>query len=366
MGKRRQVLKVLAAASLAPIWRPATLFAAEPLADDRYAAVNTSLVEHYGAPRFHHFYEAASTLAAALDGYASDEASLDETVPAYDVAFGAWMGCEHLRMGALEEQMRDFRIEFWPDKRNRVSKQLREALAEERADLLEPSVMADASVALQGFPALERLLFEDPVTPRTYGSRLAAAIAQNISSIAGELDVAWAKGGATAAALLDPTPDGARFATVKDVTAAFVSALATQLEFVAQRKLAAPLGPSIDEARPRLAESWRSKRSMTDVTENLAALFDLYVGPDGHPGPMNLVEEAGFTDLAQGIKTLIGDAHATASGLGPDLDSLLTNETARASIETIIDQAERARHLVAGDMAGALGLVLGFNSLDGD
>jgi hypothetical protein len=366
MGKRRQVLKGLAAGGLAPIWRPVTLFAAEPLADDRFAAVNTSLVEFHGAPRFRRFYETAATLAAALQGYNAGDVTRDEAVAAFDAALDAWMGCQHLRMGALELKMRDFRVEFWPDKKNRVGKQLNEALTAQRADLLDPAVMADASVALQGFPALERLLFEDPVAPGGYGGKLAAAIGDNLAVIAGNLDVAWASGGTTAELLLNPAPDGSRFAAVKDVAAAFVSALVTQLEFIAERKLAAPLGVSVEKARPRLAESWRSGRSMANVTANLAAMVELYVGPGGHPGLMTLVEQAGFAELAQNIKTLVERAHQTSAGLGPDLDDLLDDEAARAAIETVIDDANGARRLAAGDMAGALGLILGFNSLDGD
>jgi len=342
------------------------LFAADQLADERFAAVNANLVTGHGAPRFRLFADAASTLAAALDGYAAGEVPLDQVVPAYDQALEAWMGVQHLRLGAVEEQMRDFRIEFWPDKKNRVGKQLAEALASERADLLDPAVLTDASVALQGFPALERLLFDDPVAPGSYGARLAAAIGDNLAAMADSISAAWQAGGATARMLMEPGSQGARFATVQDVTAAFLGAMATQLEFITQRKLAAPLGTSIDKARPRLAESWRSGRGMANVTANLGALTEFYVGPDGGPGLKTLVAEAGFAELADDLQTLLARSYQTSHDLGPALAVLVEDETARQSIQTIVDDTEEARHMVAGDVAGALGLVLGFNSLDGD
>jgi predicted lipoprotein len=366
VGKRRHVLKGLAAAGLAPVWRPATLFAAEPITEERFAEINASLVAHHGTPRFAHFAETAEVLAAALQGYEAGEVTLDEVRPAFDVALHAWMGVQHLRLGALEEQMRDFRIEFWPDKKNRVGRQLAAALKEERADLLDPAFLADASVALQGFPALERLLYEDPVEPGSYGAKLAVTIGTNLQDIAASLMTSWAADGATAKMLLHPGSTGARFATVKDITAAFVGSMAVELEFVAQRKLEAPLGESIEKARPRLAESWRSGQSMANVTANLAAVLELYKGPEGHPGLMTLVTEAGFADLAGGIESNLVNAHQASDGLGPALAPLVEDEAARQTIQSIADEAETARHVAAGEMAGALGLVLGFNSLDGD
>jgi predicted lipoprotein len=105
---------------------------------------------------------------------------------------------------------------------------------------------------------------------------------------------------------------------------------------------------------------------MANVTANLDSLNEFYAGPDGGPGLKTLVDEAGFADLAGNLLTLLERSYRTSSELGPKLAVLVEDDAARGRIQTIVDDTEDARHMVAGEAAGALGLVLGFNSLDGD
>ena len=362
MGRRRRILKGLAVAGLAPVWRPATLFAGEPIAQTRFADVNSKLVADYALPRFKHFAEAAHKQAETLVGFNQNDATLEEAKSAFHDAIGAWMAVQHLRFGALEEQMRDFRIQFWPDKRNRVGKQLGEAMRDERQDLLDAAVLAEASVALQGFPALERLVFVETVEPGSYGGKLAVAIGNNLATMADAIAGAWGPEGSTGAALLSPGP-GARYSDPAAVTAAFVGAMAVQLEFIAQRKLATPLGENLAKARPRTSETWRSGGSLTHIATNLSSLSDMY-GGDGRIG--TLVVEAGFEPLSDKLQGAMTQALATTEALGADLPPLVEDEAGREQLEKIVVQVEAAHGLVTGDIAGALDLVLGFNSLDGD
>ncbi len=362
MGRRRRVLKGLAVAGLAPVWRPATLLAGEPVAQTRFADVNSKLVADYALPRFKRFAEAAHKQAETLVAFNESDATLGDATTAFHDAIAAWMAVQHLRFGALEEEMRDFRIQFWPDKRNRVGKQLGEALRDERQDLLDPTVLADASVALQGFPALERLLFVEAVEPGSYGGALAAAIGNNLATMTDTVAGAWGPEGSTGAALLSPGP-GARYGDPAAVTAAFVGAMAVQLEFIAQRKLATPLGESLAKARPRTSETWRSGGSLTHIATNLSSLSDMYGGENRIE---TLVIEAGFRPVSEKLQDAMAQALATTQALGADLPPLVEEEAGREQLERIVVQVETAHGLVAGDIAGALDLVLGFNSLDGD
>ncbi|MEM7121527.1 MAG: imelysin family protein [Pseudomonadota bacterium] len=362
MGRRRRVLKGLAAAGLAPVWRPATLLAGEPIAQTRFADVNSNLVTDYASPRFNTFAEAAHKQAEILVAYDQGDATLEDAKSAFHDAIGAWMKVQHLRFGAAEEQMRDFRIQFWPDKRNRVGKQLGEAMREERQDLLDPEVLADASVALQGFPALERLVFVEEVAPGSYGGALAVAVGNNLASMTDAIAGAWAPAGATGAALLSPG-SGARYSDPAAVTAAFVGAMAVQLEFIAQRKLSTPLGESLEKARPRTSETWRSGGSLTHIATNLTSLSDMYGGGDRIGA---LVVEAGFEQVSENLQVAMAEALANTQALGADLPPLVEEEAGREQLEQIVAKVETAHGLVAGDIAGALDLVLGFNSLDGD
>ena len=177
--------------------------------------------------------------------------------------------------------MRGFRIEYWPDKRNRVDRQLAEALEAGREELLDPAQLAGASVALQGFPALERLLFVAPVEPGTYAARFAAAVGGNLAAVAGELAAAWSPGSTLMADLLEPGSGETAYADAGQVAGHILTALATQLEFVAQGKLLGPLGETVEQARPRLAEILAQRTQPANVRINVGAMADAFFGGDG-------------------------------------------------------------------------------------
>src|SRR3546814_21005019 len=71
----------------------------------------------------------------------------------------AWTAVQHLRFGPSLLFLRYDRIEFWPDKRGVVRRHLSQLLSEQDAEALQTRTFANGSVAVPGFPALERLLF---------------------------------------------------------------------------------------------------------------------------------------------------------------------------------------------------------------
>lgn len=152
-----------------------TPFAAAQTAPEgaRYAELNDAIITHQIAPAHEAFAIAARDLAAALDGYCVTETSgLDTVFDAYHDTYDGWMAVSWVNFGPQSLFMRPVRVHFWPDSRNTVGRQLAGVLNEPRDDLLDPEVLASASVALQGLPALERLLFEgDGLAPRRSGAR---------------------------------------------------------------------------------------------------------------------------------------------------------------------------------------------------
>src|SRR3546814_3114375 len=73
----------------------------------------------------------------------------------------AWMAVQHLRFGPSLLFLRVDRVEFWPDKRGTVGRHLAQLLSDHDLQPLAPRVFANGSVAVQGFPALERLRSEE-------------------------------------------------------------------------------------------------------------------------------------------------------------------------------------------------------------
>src|SRR3546814_19685235 len=109
----------------------------------------------------------------------------------------AWMAVQHLRFGPSLLFLRVDRVEFWPDKRGTVGRHLAQLLSDHDPQPLAPRVFAHGSVAVQGFPALERLLYEsdDVVWMTSFGCAVPCAIGGHLERIGAGLLEDWPAGG---------------------------------------------------------------------------------------------------------------------------------------------------------------------------
>ena len=359
---RREFLAAVAATGLAI---PTRRSLSAPPDDGVFADVNRDIALNHIGPRHDAFADAARKLTGVVSSFADGDADLSAARAALHDAMDAWMGVQHVRLGPSQAEARAFRVQFWPDTRNRVGRQLGSVLAEERADLVDdPEAMANASVALQGLPALERLLYEIEPAPGSYAARFARAIAANLDTVAAELSAAWAPGGGWSEGLYTPGGGAKAYPTAARATSALVLATTTQIEFVVDKKLRAPLGADADDPRPRLAESWRGGRSLRNVRFNVAALVDLYENGGGRL--RRLIENADDGGLAGAVSSDLHSALDAIAALPDGFGDGLAEARFRDRVTSAADSLDRARVLLSRDAAPALGLLLGFNSLDGD
>jgi predicted lipoprotein len=295
---------------------------------------------------------------------------------AFVEAMGAWQSVQHIRFGPIEFFSRGARIAFWPDPRNTVGRQIGELLAKRDAAALAPDAFGKASVAVQGFPALEILLYGDDAVAKlraggedaAYRCALVRAIAANLRTMGRDLAEEWTGGDDPYGKLLDRAgPDELRFRHAGEVTIELFKALYTAVELVADHKLARPLGASLQAARPRLAESWRSKRSLDNIQRNLAAAQALYRGEGGAGGISAFVRDiAGDTALDDLMQRAFAQTLATANGIAVPLEEGVTKAASRAAFEKLAREARALKTLLVQRLAPALAIPVGFNQLDGD
>ncbi len=338
----------LALFSLVLATGPATkAHAGDPLAEAQRLATD------YAAPRYQRL--ADSTASQAEVWKKSCAAPGPQTEAELEAAFVrtllTWQDISLFHFGPISEANRGERIAFWPDKRNLTDKRLREWLTGSDP-IPDVAGMADRSAAIQGFPALERVLFgeEPPAFDSPEGARRCAigtAIAGNIAAIAREVSILWSDEKSDFRAGLT-TKDGALEALRRATTD-----LVAGYEFILDDKISGPLGPSADKARPLTSEFRRSNQSLPAIRRNLAALRDLSAvllkdAPD---------EITSYT-AAEALKV------ATSA---PD-DALQQPEDAakRAKMQLIIAAIISARDVARETIPAALGVSLGFNSADGD
>jgi len=336
--------------------------------------LDAALAQHHVIPRYGHLAATAAALRGTAEAFCAkpDKAGLEATRAGFHRAMDAWMGVQHIRFGPGELFMRVFRLQHWPDKKNIGGRQLEALLAARDDAALAPEKMRSASVAVQGLSALERLLFGKggeaallaAGSDAGYRCRLLVAIAANVAKMSADILAEWQGGGHAAATAAAAGYDGDE--EEQEAVLEYFKSFYGSLQFVGELKLQLPLGRSLERSRPRLAESWRSRRSLRNVIVNLEALEQMYLG-EGGPGFAALVaEREGGPQLDAEVRAAFVRALATAREIARPLAEAVGDPEARPKVERLRAEVLALRDLARSRLAPALGLPVGFNSFDGD
>ena len=350
------VLAVLLAAA------PAAL-AADPAA---YRQLNADLVEHHVIPRYAALETAMTDLDKAAQAYcgAPSDAGFAALRTAYGAASDAWQGVQHIRFGPVDLFMRQQRFALWPDTRNTVGRQLAEVLKAGDRERISRKAFETGSVAVQGLPALERLLHDD-APPAGFACETATAITGNLAGMAGDVLRDWRQDySRTMASAGEP---GNHYQSASEATLDLFKSLHTAVELVADHKLARVLGGSAKEAKPQLGESWRSGRSMENIRVNLRAAEALYLGEGGGQGFGHFVRDvAGDAKLDDLFRRAFRQTIATADSVSLPLKEAVRDKDERVKLVQLAKETAALKQLLATRLTGALDIPLGFNALDGD
>jgi len=244
-----------------------------------------------------------------------------------------------------------------------------------------PDELAHKSVALQGLPALEFLLYGDGAdalakadsvvagqdsSPQAehgdaFRCAFALAVATNVDRIARSVVEDWREGSAYEKAFLGPVPEEPIYHAPKEVTLDLFKSFTAGIELVRDQKLGKPLGASPGDAKPRLAAFWRSGLSFANAAGNLDGVQVLFV--KGGLAQIVAGESAGVEnsilfDLDHAIEVL--------RGIDRPMAEVVENDDLRAKIEALRVALKGAAQ-TAGDMISrGAGLAFGFNAMDGD
>lgn len=294
--------------------------------------------------------------------------ALKEAKNAFGGAVDAWSKVEIFRFGPIVRDHRYERLFFWPDPKSLGLRQVEDALAKKDEGVTDPAKLAAKSVALQGLPALEYLLYGDGADGLATGGETAAfrcsfasSIAANVDGIAKNVVEGWSEGSDYAKAFLEPAPDNAIYHTPKEVTLELFKAFASGIELVRDQKLGKPLGASADEAKPKLAAFWRSDLSFANMIGNLDGVILLFskggfaqVVADDSPG----VEDSILFDLNHAIEVL--------RGMNKPFAEAASDQALRAKLEALRVGLKSAGQTAGDIIARSAGLSFGFNAMDGD
>ncbi len=317
-----------------------TLLLSSPAVADVPQAVNDHILPGYAA---------FSGATAALSDMAMGTCDAAMLQPAWQSAFDAWLGIAHIRLGPVEEDGRALAIAFWPDPKGLGAKQQAAMMASADPMGLDPVAFADASVAVRGLTALERLLYPEAPLTGDYACTLLATTAADLAQTARDIEAGW-QGGFAETVLTAGLAGNARFLSETEAKQALFTQLITGIEFIKDARIGRPLG-TFDAPRPDRAEARASGRAQANILASLTALRAYALTLD--PGATRTA--AAFDRALMAARVMPDPTLASIT----DPQVWLKLDILRGEVQVLQDTA-------IDEIGRALGVGVGFNAADGD
>ncbi len=353
-----------AVAILAAFSSPAAAADADPLAA-RQQAVVTQAVERYFRPSYADFRHRANLLDDAVADFCAAPGTDTHAAlaDAFRDAVEGWARLDFLRFGPAAAEARLERVAFWPDPRGIVERQLRQLLAADDVATLDAARIAGQSAAVQGLPAIERLVVALPAgaPPADLDRRcpVARAAAGNVAAVAAELDAAWKRDDLL---ILTPGPENPAYRSWAEAANEVLKASLTGLEQIRDLALRPALGDAPDKAKPNRFPYAKAGDTVAYLEAAIAAqraLIDESGIAAGLPEQDAWAERSVDFELRQAERTVAGLA-------GKDLAAIATEPPLRGKLDYVTIALASVRTTMATTIAADLGLSVGFNALDGD
>jgi predicted lipoprotein len=337
-------------------------------AEERGEAFLEASLEQVILPGYESLLDAAKAATAATGALcaAPNETALAEARGAFAGLTLAFSRVELYRFGPAREDYRLERLFFWPDRRGRGLKQVQGILAEEEASALTVESLRQKSVAVQGLLALEYLLHGSGSEALAGGAAFrcgyAAATAGAVEATAQELLAAWQAPDGMARILTEPSPDNPLFKNREEALQELFQAAREQLEILRDHKLGPALGESFEAANEKRAPFWRSGLALPAMIANIEGVAALL--PEASLAPLLPEEDRHAAsslrfELRQAREALEGQAERP-------LAEALSDEAAYQGLAYARFPLGGAMDILGETLPEALGLTMGFNSLDGD
>jgi len=340
---------------------------------DHAAAAKRTLEEHIlpGYARFDDAAKAFAAKAAALC-HAPSANALTQTRDAARKALLAWGRIEHIRFGPITQDQRLERLLFYPDPHGFARKQIGRLLKRHDEGDLAPEKLAHASVAVQGFAAVDRVLFgkssnalASPSTPASFRCRYVKALANGITQIAADTLAAWS--GPFKTAWLSPGAGNGVFLSPQETTQALVRAYVTELEVVRLQRLAPALSDGTKGGGHAKQLLPKSALGVPFLLANIEGIRDLLT-QSGFADPALATDEKAQSavSILGSVVTDLGFALRSGQSALKVAADVFANPEARAKLAPMVYSLKNAEETGRAALGTLTGLSLGFNSLDGD
>lgn len=332
---------------------------------DPQATTSAALAQQVILPAYGRWVDADRALAASSLAFCQGKEELAKARADFVAAQKAWAELQPLLIGPLAEGNRAWQIQFYPDKKNLVARQVEQLLNGDAQ--ITPATLAKSSVVVQGLTAYEYILFDARIDLADAATRarycpLLEAIGEHQQALAQDILTRW-KADNGMLAQMSKFPNE-RYADAHEAIAEMLRVQVTALDML-KKKLGTPLGrQSKGIPQPFQAENWRSDISLASLESSLNGAEALWKGTDGKGLRALLPSEQ--KDLVGKIDAAYADVHGKFAALKQPLGELLKDDAGIKQLNELYDSLNVVHRLHEGELAKALNVQLGFNANDGD
>ncbi len=336
--------------------------------------VRATIDEHI-LPLLTDFKDKAVVLAGVVPVHCG-EGDSDDGLPgalaeAFEAAVVSWAAVAIDRIGPARKKDRATRISFWPDPRGIVRRQLRPKLAKRDPALTTESGVAEQSVALQGLPALELLLYtsgkNEGADARRYRCAAATAIAANVATQAKDMLAGWRGEDGWRHKMLSPGPENDLYRNEAEAAGEILKSYLAAAQIV-RESMVIPWIAAVEKGRRYASlpfeSSGLSKRYLTRSLESLELMHKTlgltsYARVHARKAPEDEWIVSWLRNAFVSLQRNAAQAELPGSGTareGPHLKAL----------QRVKFYINGLRQIVGRKLAKAADIFLGFNELDGD
>lgn len=312
-----------------------------------------------------------AALAAAAEGMeakvaalcaAPDQARLDAVRAGFGDLVLAFSRVEFVRFGPLSADNRFEKLLFWPDRKGIALKQIQSLLAtppEANFDI------AGKSVALQGLTALEFVLFGTGSDALAAGAAdrctYADAIARGIVTTTAAINADWQAPDGIAHHLIQPEAGNSDFRTGTEGLEALLGAMAHGVEAIRDTRLLPFIGKDGADPKPKSALFWRSGLTGPALRENFSGIAALYE-------TSRIGQAVGEADqwIDNGVRFEFSNAARAGKVTTSPVETGLGDAHELQGYKYMLIVTRSLQTLLGENLSAALGLSVGFSSLDGD
>ncbi|WP_161973937.1 imelysin family protein [Hwanghaeella grinnelliae] len=334
--------------------------------------VLSEMVDGVIIPAYEKFVEVSEDEVIAIESLCAgpDEDTLKSARAGFATLVYGFSRIEAMRFGPAREENRFERLFFWPDRRSRGLRQVEGIIQEEDTSALDAGQLAEKSVAVQGLLALDFALSDDEAEEdlRRKGSfrcGYALAISRRIAATAKNLLADWSGPTGYGNQMKNAGPDQPVYRTSGEAMQEILRSASEMLTIDRDFKIARVIGEHAGEAKLKRAPFWRSSLWLRAIDGNIAFVEALFAGntlaAKLDDENKTLPKELRF-ELEQARKA-IADASEHVE-LGVATDGIGDKPHGLLKYATV--PLHGAADILESRLSQALGLTIGFNSLDGD